>query len=296
MKIFSGTSSKFLAQKIAENLGVQLSNLEIFKFPDGEERIRILDKVLDENVFVVQSTSTPVSENYMELFLIVDALKRSGAKSIKAIIPYLGYQRQDHMFREGEAVSLEVVATLLKWGGVNEVISLDLHSIKTPEIFEIKLTHLSALPIFAEEIKKISGDTTLVSPDMGGIRRIKLLSGMLNDLPFITIEKNRDLVTGAITMDEIDEHVRENAVIVDDMISTGKTILTAANLLKSKGAKKIYVFATHAVFSGDAAKILNSPQIEKVFITDTVYIPEEKRFPKLEILSVSKMIAVLLSS
>jgi ribose-phosphate pyrophosphokinase len=291
MKIFCGTSSKFLAQKIAENLGVQLSNLEIFKFPDGEERIRILDKVLGEDVFVVQSTSTPVNENYMELFLIVDALRRSGAKSIKAIIPYLGYQRQDHMFREGEAVSLEVVATLLKWGGVDEVISFDLHSIKTPEIFEIKLTHLSALPIFAEEIKKITGNTTLVSPDMGGIRRIKLLSGLLNNMPFITIEKNRDLVTGAITMDEINENVSENAIVVDDMISTGGTILTAANLLRGKGAKKIYVFATHAVFSGNAAKILNSPQIEKVFVADTVYLPEEKRFSKLEILSVSELIA-----
>jgi ribose-phosphate pyrophosphokinase len=296
MKIFSGTSGKFIAQKIAENLGIQLSNLEIFKFPDGEERVRILDKVLDEDVFVVQSTSTPVNENYMELFFIVDALRRSGAKSIKAIIPYLGYQRQDHMFREGEAVSLEVVATLLKWGGVDEVISFDLHSIKTPEIFAIKLTHLSALPIFAEEIKKILGGITLVSPDMGGIRRIKLLSEMLNSAPFITIEKNRDLSTGAITVDKISGDVSESAVIVDDMISTGRTILAAASLLKSKGAKKIYVFATHAVFSKDAAKILDSPQIEKVFVADTVYLPEEKRFPKLEILSVSKMIAESIKS
>jgi ribose-phosphate pyrophosphokinase len=296
MKIFSGTSNKFLAEKIAENLGIQLSNLEIFKFPDGEERIRILDKVLDEDVFVVQSTSTPVNENYMELFLIVDALKRSGARSIKAIIPYLGYQRQDHIFRVGEAVSLEVVATLLKWGGVDEVISFDLHSIKTPEIFKIKLTHLSALPIFAEKIKKIGGNTTLVSPDMGGIRRIKILSEMLSNMQFITIEKNRDLVTGTITMNEISSSVKENALIVDDMISTGGTILTAANLLKKKGAKKVYVFATHAVFSKDAVKILNSPQIEKVFVTDTVYIPNEKRFPKLEILSVSKMIAESIKS
>jgi ribose-phosphate pyrophosphokinase len=296
MKIFSGTSNKFLALSVAENLGIQLSNLEIFRFPDGEERIRILDKVLDEDVFVVQSTSTPVNENYMELFLIVDALKRSGAKSIKAIIPYLGYQRQDHVFRVGEAVSLEVVATLLKWGGVDEVISFDLHSIKTPEIFKIKLTHLSALSIFAEEIKKINGDITLVSPDMGGIRRIKLLSEMLGNMHFIVIEKNRDLVTGAITMNEISESVKGNAVIVDDMISTGRTILTAANLLKSKGAEKIYVFATHAVFSKDAVKILNSPLIEKVFVTDTVYVSNEKRFPKLEILSVPKMIAESIKS
>jgi len=291
MKIFSGTSNKPLAQKVAKNLGVKLSDLEIFKFPDGEKRVRILDKVLGEDVFVVQPTSAPADENYMQLFFIVDALRRSGAKSTKAIIPYLGYQRQDHVFREGEAVSLEVVATLLKWGGVDEVISFDLHSIKIPEIFKIKLTHLSALPIFAKEIKKIGNDTTLISPDMGGIRRIKLLSGMLNNMPFVAIEKDRDLATGAITMSKVNGNIKRNAIIVDDMISTGGTTAAAADLLKRKGAKKIYAFATHAVFSENASKILQKSKIDKVYVTDTVFVPEDKKFPKLKILSVSTLVA-----
>ena len=291
MKIFSGTSNKPLAQKIAKNLGLQLSGLEVFVFPDGEKRIRILDKVLDEDVVVVQSTSPEPDKSYMELFFIVDALRRSGANRIKAVIPYLGYQRQDHVFRDGEAVSLEVITTLLKWGGVDDVVSFDLHSIRIPEIFEIKLSHLSALSIFADKIREIGGDTVLVSPDMGGIRRIKILSKMLNNMPFVVINKDRDLATGKVTTSGIDGEVKENAIIVDDMISTGGTIAGASDLLKKNGAKNIYVFATHAVFSDKAPKILQESGVEKVYVTDTIFVPAEKRFPKFEILSVAETIA-----
>ncbi len=291
MKIFSGNSNKPLAEKIAKKLGIDLSSVEIHIFPDGEKRVRLLDKVVGEKCIVVQPTAPDPDKNYMELFFIVDALKRSGAISVTAVIPYLGYQRQDHVFRSGEAVSLEVIATLLKWGGVDEIIAFDLHSIKIPEIFKIKLNHLSALALFAQKIKKIGGNTVLVSPDMGGIRRVKALSEMLGNMSYAIIQKDRDLATGKITMSGIDGDIKENVAIVDDMISTGGTIVTAANLLKKKGAKNIYVFATHGVFSQDAPIILGDSSLRKVFVTDTINIPKEKRFPKLEILSVSEMIA-----
>lgn len=291
MKIFSGTSNKPLAEKIAKKLGIDLSAIEIHVFPDGEKRIRLLDKVVGESCIVVQPTSPNPDGNYMELFFIVDALKRSGASSVTAVIPYLGYQRQDHVFRDGEAVSLEVIATLLKWGGVDEIIAFDLHSIKIPEIFKIKLNHLSALPLFAQEIKKIGNNTVLISPDMGGVRRIKILSKMLSNMPYAVIEKNRDLATGEVTMSGVTGNIKENAIIVDDMISTGNTIIKAANLLGNRGAKNIYVFATHAVFSEKAPGILQESGIKKVYVTDTIFVPESKRFPKLEILSVSKLIA-----
>jgi len=291
VKIFSGISNKPLAEKVAKKLGTDLSPLEIHIFPDGEKRVRVLGKVVGEECVVVQPTSPDPDVNYMELFFIVDALRRSGAKSVTAVVPYLGYQRQDHIFRIGEAVSLEVVATLLKWGGVDEIIAFDLHSIKIPEIFKIKLTHLSALPIFAKEIRRMGNDTVLVSPDAGGIRRIKLLSQMLNNMPYAVIKKDRDLVTGKVTVNGINGNVKENAIIVDDMISTGSTIVTAANLLRSKGVKNVYVFATHAVFSQDSPKILGNSLLQKVFVTNTINIPKEKQFPKLKILSVSEMIA-----
>ncbi len=298
MKIFSGTSNKPLAEKIAKDLGAGLSHLEVFVFPDGEKRIRILDKVLDEDVFIVQSTSSPTDENYMQLFFILDALKRSGAKSITAIIPYLGYQRQDHEFREGEDVSIKVISEILETLGINKLIVLDLHSLKIKEAFTIPTIHLSALPIFAKFIKENfdRDPITLVSPDMGGIRRIKILSEMLNNMPYAVIEKNRDLETGMVTADKIEGQVGEKAIIVDDMISTGGTIISAAKLLINKGAKNIYVFATHAVFSNDAPKTLSGPSLQKIFVTDTINIPKSKRFPKLEILSVSEMIASALKS
>lgn len=299
MKIFSGTSNKPLAQKIAKNLGLKLSNLEVFIFPDGEKRIRILDKVLGEDVVVVQPTSNPTDENYMQMFFIVDALKRSGAKSITATIPYFGYQRQDHIFRIGEAVSVEVVAKILETVGITRLIAVDLHSIKIEQAFNIPVVHLSALSVFAEFIREKKwnkNSATLVSPDMGGIRRIKILSKMLSDMPYAAIEKNRDLATGKVTADKITGKINKKAIIVDDMISSGGTIALAAKLLKKQGAKEIYVFATHPVFSDKAPKLLQESEVKKVYVTDTIDIPEEKRFPKLEILSVAGAIATSLSS
>jgi len=294
MKIFSGTSNKPLALAIADKLDLKLSELEVFVFPDGEKRVRIIDKVLDEDVIVVQSTSNPADENYMQLFFIVDALKRSGAKSISVVIPYLGYQRQDHVFRDGEAVSLQVIVETLEAVGVDKIIALDLHSIKIPELFHLPIEHLSAISLFAKKIKENKWNdknTVLVSPDMGGIRRIKLLSEELGNMPFISIEKNRDLTTGEVTVGDINEKVLPRAIVVDDMISSGKTIAVAANVLKKNGAEEVIVFATHPVFSIDAPKILQEGKLEKVYVTDTVFISKEKRFPKLEILSVSEMIA-----
>lgn len=299
MKIFGGTSNRFLAEKIAKNLNLKLSGLEVFVFPDGEKRVRVLDKVSDEDTVVVQSTSSPVDENYMQLFFAVDALKRSGAKSVIAVIPYLGYQRQDHVFREGEDVSVKVIAEILDKLRIDRLVVIDLHSIKIQEAFNIPVSHLSALPIFAKIIKenKWNGDSTvLVTPDMGGIRRIKILSEMLGGMPFAVIEKNRDLVTGTVSAEKITGKISKKAIIVDDMISSGGTIAVAAELLKKNGAEKIFVFATHAVFSDKAPQILQKAAVDVVYVSDTVFVPEEKRFPKLKILSVSNLIAESIKS
>jgi ribose-phosphate pyrophosphokinase len=295
LKIFSGNSNKPLAKKIAKIFSVDLSPLEITVFSDGEQRIRIKDSVVGQDCVLVQSTSAPVDENYMELFFIIDALKRSGANSITAVIPYLGYQRQDHVFRDGEAVSLEVVIKNLEGLGVSRVITFDLHSIKIPELFSIPVSHLSVLPLFAEKIKEISGqaldDTVLISPDMGGIRRIKILSQMLSDMPYVTIDKNRNLETGEVSADEINGKVLKHAIIVDDMISTGKTIVTAAELLKKNGAEDLVVMATHPVFSKGSSKLLQESIVSKVIVTDSINVPEEKKFKKLEIISIADEMA-----
>jgi ribose-phosphate pyrophosphokinase len=169
-----------------------------------------------------------------------------------------------------------------------------LHSVKIKEAFNIPVSHLSALAIFAEIIKSKGWDrdrTTLVSPDTGGMRRIKILSEMLGNMPFAVIEKNRDLATGNVSAEKIEGKIGKKAIIVDDMISSGETIAVAAEFLKKNGAEEIYVFATHAVFSEKAPQVLQKAAVNKVYVTDTVFVPGEKRFPKLEILSVSGLIA-----
>lgn len=296
MKIFSGSSNKPLAQDIAQHLGIDLSPVEIFLFPDGERRVRLEENVVDEDVVIVQSTSTPVDHNYMELFFLIDSAKRSGATSVTVVMPYFGYQRQDHIFRDGEAVSLDVVITMLEALKVDRVISFDLHSIKIPELFHIPITHLSALPLFAYVIQKswTKEDTVLVSPDMGGLRRIAEMSRLLDNMPHVATVKDRDLDTGNIVIEKIAGDIallKKRAVIVDDMISSGKTIVQSATLLQKQGVEEVYVFVTHAVFSKEAPEILQNAPITKVFVTDSVFVPTEKRFEKLEIIPLAPEIA-----
>lgn len=294
MKIFSGSTNKPLAEKIAKLLKKPLGQIEIHLFPDGEKRVRVMEKVLGEDSTVVQSTSTNADINYMELFFILDALKRSGSKSVTVVIPYLGYQRQDHVFRQGEAVSMGVIIKILEVVGVDKLITFDLHSSRIPELFSIPILHLSALPIFAKTIKEKhwdDGKTLIVSPDMGGVRRVKILCRLLKNMPYMAIEKNRDLKSGKISMEEIKTVTKNRAIIVDDMISTGATIVKAADLLRRKGAREIFVFATHAVFAGRAEKLLQESLVKQVFVTDTIDVPKDKYFTKLYVLSVAEMIA-----
>ena len=202
MKIFSGSSNVSLAEKIAFALNLKLSPREIFVFPDQERRVQLQDPVVDEDVVLVQSTATPADQNYMELFFLADAATRSGARSITVVMPYMGYQRQDHVFRDGEAVSLEVVIHMLESLRVDRVIALDLHTIKIPEFFHIPLSHLSALPLFAEVIKQNNWDDEdafLVTPDMGGIRRIKIISELLGNMSYVTIQKDRGVAHRSVS-------------------------------------------------------------------------------------------------
>ena len=294
MKVFSGSASRDLAMGIAGWMGAKLSSREHHIFPDGEQRIQISESVLDDDTVIVQSTGMPVDNNYMELFFTIDALKRSGAKSVTAVVPYLGYQRQDHVFRDGEARSLEVVIAFLEEAGADKFICVDLHSIKIAELFSKPIVHVSALPLFAKVIKEngfLTERDFLVSPDMGGIRRIGKLSVMLSEMSYVAIEKDRDLKSGNIEASTLHGEVKKRALIVDDMISSGKTIDLACNILSEKGVEEIYVFATHAVFSDEAPEILQNSKAKKVYLTDTLFIPEKKRFDKLEILSVADAIA-----
>lgn len=299
MLIFAGNSNRSLGEKVAKQTGSTLSELEIHTFPDNENRVRVIGRVVGKDCIVVQSTGISPNLYYMELFFILDGLKRSGAKSVTLVIPYLGYQRQDHIFRSGESVSLEVIVNLLSELKVDWVISFDLHSLRIEEFFKIhkiRISHLSALSMFADKIRDMKlKNYVLVSPDMGGIRRIKQISKMLGDAPFIALEKNRDLKSGKIKTEKFTGKVEKNAIIIDDVISSGQTLISAAKILKQSGTENTYVMATHGIFSGDAPRNLEESIIKRVIVTDTLEIPKERKFPKLEILSISHLISKTLS-
>ncbi|HSW96578.1 MAG TPA: ribose-phosphate pyrophosphokinase [Candidatus Saccharimonadales bacterium] len=302
MKLFSGSANKRLAEKVAKELGIELSPVETHVFPDGEKRIRITESIVDEICVIIQSASTPVDQNYMELFFIVDALKRNGARKVVAVVPYFGYQRQDHVFRDGEAVSLEVVIKMIESVGVDHFVSFDLHSVKIPELFTIPVSHISALPTFAKKLRKMNGslkETILVSPDKGGLRGIKIFSELLGGTPFIVLNKKRDTLTGVVTYEELDSNSiagRNRAIILDDMISSGSTIMPVAEMLTKHGIEEIDVFATHAVFSENAPYILQNSPVSTVCISDTVRVSTTKRFEKLQIVSIAEEIGKALNS
>ena len=299
MKIFSGSSSSELTKKVAEVLEIPVSIIENFIFPDGERRIQILENVVDEDVVVIQSTNTPVDSNYIELFLIVDGLKRSGARKVTVAMPYMGYMRQDHVFRDGEAVSLQVMIHLLEALKVDRFVTLDPHTIKLPEFFKLPVSDLSALPLFARYIKDSSdlNDTVLVSPDMGGLRRIKQMSEILGGMGWIATVKDRDLDTGSIIINKFEgplavaELKNKRVLVIDDMISSGKTIAECAAFLKTNGVREVNVFATHPIFSKDAPELLQESKADSIIVTDSVNITDDKKFEKLKILSVAEMIA-----
>lgn len=297
MKLFAGSANKPLAQKIAKQVGIELSQLEHHIFPDGEQRVMLKESVVGDDVVVIQPTAMPTDINYIELFLLLDAAHRNGAKSVTAVVPYLGYQRQDHIFRDGEARSLAVMVSCIQAAGATKVIGVDFHSIKIPELFTIPVSHVSALPLFVQKIKEqgwLDNDTVLVSPDMGGLRRLNQMSVMLDHMPMASVEKNRDLETGEINATKTYGNIKKRCLIIDDMISSGKTIAQAVEVITKLGAEEVYVFATHPVFSEDASRILQDSKARRIFVTDTIFIPESKKFEKLEALSVVQSIAAVL--
>jgi len=296
IKLFAGTASKDLAQDMGKVLGVAVSGVEEHVFPDGERRIKLNDAVVGDNVVVVQSSCPPVDVNYMELFLLIDAAKRSGAEFVTAVVPYFGYQRQDHIFRDGEAVSLEVIVKILESLKIDKVVSIDLHSSRIPDLFTIPMTHVSAMPLFADVIKEKgwnTDDTVFISPDTGGIRRIKELSELL-DVSYAVLEKERNLDNGQIAITNVEEGSvagKKRAIIVDDMMASGKTMVYGADFLKKQGIDEVIAFATHPILSTDAPQLLEKSTISHVFVTDTVVVPKEKQFTKLTILSVANLLA-----
>lgn len=291
-KIFSGNSNISLASEISKQLEQNLSKVEIIRFADSECRVRIEEDVEDNVVFIIQSLSNPVDENLMELLLLGDAVKRGEARKVIAVLPYHGYARQDRVHRSGECLSSAVVTKLIESVGFDKIITVELHSDAVLGFFKIPLIHLSGLSLFKTEIEKDKNDVVVISPDAGAVKRSQGFAEDL-DVPLALIEKKRDLNQAhkIISMKVVGDVKDKVAFIVDDVIVSGGTLVNAAYLLKEKGAKQVIAAATHADFVGGADKILADSPIDKIWVTDTIPVSEEKKFAKLKIFPIAPIIA-----
>jgi len=290
VKIFSLSSNVALAQEVADYIGIPLSECEVSHFADGEISINIGETVRGHKVFIVQSTSAPVNEHMMELLIMIDALKRASAREINIVLPYYGYGRQDRKAKARQPISAKLVADLLQVAGATRVICVDLHAAQIQGFFNIPIDNFRALPLIAEYIKKKNlPNLCVVSPDHGGVARARSLADVLG-APIAIIDKMRPEPNMCEVMNIIGSVTGKNCVIIDDMIDTGGSITAASIAMKEAGAKDIYACCTHPLLSGNAAqKIMDSPIVELV-CTNTIALPDEKKFPKLIQLSIAKLL------
>ena len=293
MKLLTGNSNKNLSRKISKYLKNKLVNSSIRKFSDGEIYIEINENIRGNSIFIIQGISSPANDNLMELLICIDALRRSSAKNITAVIPYFGYARQDRKVVPRTAISAKLVSNLITNAGANRIVSVDLHAGQIQGFFDIPVDNLFSTPIFARHIKnKLKLNNLIcVAPDVGGVERTRALSRRINSSIAI-IDKRRPKPGKSEVMNIVGNVKNKNCVIVDDIIDSGGTIVNAAKALKEKGAKDIYVYITHAVLSGEAAQKIEKSQIKKLITTDTIDNSKKvAKSKKVEIISLAPMIS-----
>jgi ribose-phosphate pyrophosphokinase len=294
LKIISGTSNQHLAAKLAKNLNVGLTDVEICRFADREIYVQINESVRGADVFVIQSTANPGNENIMELLILLDTLKRASAGIITAVIPYYGYGRQDRKAQPRTPITAKLIANLISTAGANRILLLDVHALQIQGFFDIPVDHLFATPVLFDFFRNDPRDFVVVSPDAGGVERARFFARLLGTNMAI-IDKRRTEKNRADLMNIIGENLinRANLIIIDDMIDTAGTLCAAANALADRGASHIYACATHGVFSEHAIDNINKSALTKVVVTDSIYLNEEKRSQteKIEVLTISNIMA-----
>ena len=292
MKILTGNSNKNLSHKISKYLKNKLVNSSIRKFSDGEIYIEINENIRGNSIFIIQSVSSPANDNLMELLLCIDALKRSSAKNITAVIPYFGYARQDRKVVPRTSISAKLVSNLITNSGADRVVTLDLHSGQIQGFFDIPVDNLFATPIFARHIKrKIKTKNMIcVAPDVGGTARARALGKMLN-VGLAIVDKRRPAPGKSVVMNVIGNVKGKTCIIVDDIIDSGGTIVNASKILKQRGARDVHVYVSHGVLSGDAVEKIRKSQIKNLVITDTIDNSQKvKKAKNIEILTISNLV------
>ena len=292
IRIFSGNANLDLAGKICGSLGVPLGKANVTTFSDGETRVEINENVRGMDVFIIQSTCTPVNVTCMELLIMIDAMKRASADRITAVIPYYGYARQDRKVAPRAPISAKLIADLITTAGANRVLSMDLHAGQIQGFFNIPVDNLFATPVLLEYFKKrFQEDTVIVSPDTGGVERARAFGKRLGATLAI-VDKRREGPNEAQVMNIIGDIKNKKVIILDDMIDTAGTVVQAASALKEAGALEVSVCATHPVLSGPAIERIESSCIRDVIVTDTIPLHEQaKSCSRIKVLSVSGLLS-----
>ena len=295
MKVFAGSASLPLAEKITQHLGIKLGDCRTKRFSDGEINLKIDETVRGHDIFIIQSTCSPANENLMELLIMIDAFRRASAHSIAAVIPYYGYARQDRKARGRDPITAKLVANLLTTSGASRLITIDLHAEQIQGFFDIPVDNLWSFPAFFKFFNQGRFDReemAVISPDIGGVKRASKFAAKLG-VPLAILDKRRPKDNVAEMVNIIGDVEGKTAIIFDDIIDTGRSLVEAAKMLRSNGAKKIFACATHGVFSGEATKIIAESEIEKVFITDTIY--HEDLPDNIMVLSIAPLLAEALT-
>ena len=295
LRLFTCNSHPELAEEIAEHMGVELGKSTVTKFSDGETSVSIWDSVRGKDCFIIQSTSTPVNDNIMELLIMADALRRASCRSVTAVMPYYGYARQDRKAKARDPITYKLIANMITAAGIGRVITMDLHASQEQGFFDIPVDHMIGQPLLTDYFKlKDLDDLVIVSPDHGSVTRARNMAKPFN-VPIAIIDKRRPEPNKSEIMNIIGEVEGKNCVILDDMIDTAGTICNAAKALTDLGAKCVYACATHGVLSGPAIERIEASPIKEMVLLNTVPIPEEKRIKKLTILSVGHIFAETIS-
>ena len=292
MKLLTGNSNKNLSQKISKFLKTKLVHSSIKKFADGEIYIEINENIRGNSIFLIQSISPPANDNLMELLLCIDALKRSSAKNITAVIPYFGYARQDRKVAPRTSISAKLISNLITKAGADRVVTVDLHAGQIQGFFDIPVDNLFATPIFSRHIKKnVKGNNLIcVSPDVGGVERTRALARKL-DVGIGIIDKRRPAPGKSQVMNVIGNVKNKTCIIIDDIIDSGGTIVNASQALINRGAKEVHVYITHGVLSGEAVEKIRKSKIKKLVITDTIDNSDKiKKAKNIEVLSICNLL------
>ena len=296
IKIFSGNSNRPLAEAICKDIGISLGNAEVGAFSDGENFVSIYETVRGSDVFVVQSTCSPVNDNLMELLIMIDALKRASAGRITAVIPYFGYARQDRKTKPRDPISAKLVANLITKAGADRVLTMDLHANQIQGFFDIPLDNLLGSPVFLDHFRRKFADvheqTMVVSPDVGSVARARAFAQKL-DMPMAIVDKRRQKANSSEVMNIIGDVTDKHVILLDDMVDTGGSLCHAAKALVEIGhAKSVTACASHGVLSGPAVQRITDSVIDEVIFLDTIPPTEAaKACPKIKYLTVSHMFA-----